>query len=126
MDSLKINTGVVRLQILDTDGTERGIFSFNPTDVKSAEKLSNVKVDYLRKQEEFSKKIDECVTENDKYKCLVEIVDYFKNLVDECFGAGSSEILFGDACTLEMFNDFFEGITPYYRKASEERMNKYK
>ena len=39
MESLQIRTGSISLKVLDDLGNERGIFTFNPEDVKSAEQL---------------------------------------------------------------------------------------
>ena len=77
------------------------------------------------KNKEFEEQVAKCETTEEKVNLLAEMVKYFKGLVDECFGAGTSEIVFGDANTLTMFYDFFEGITPYYEKASQQRMAKY-
>lgn len=125
MDSLKISTGRVRLQIVDEAGNQRGIFSFNPTDVESAKRILEIQKDYEVKVKEFSAKIDTADTIDEKIALMNEIVTYFKSIIDDCFGEGSSQILFGDEKSLDMFYDFFEGITPYYEKASKERMAKY-
>lgn len=125
MDSLQVRTGQISLRILDDEGEERGIFSFNPEDVESAKQVVLLQEELKVKNEEFDKQIEECETAEQKINLLSEIVQYFRGLVDKCFGEGSSDILFGNACTLSMFYDFFEGITPYYEKASKKRMAKY-
>lgn len=125
MESLKINTGVVHLQIEDPDGTPRGVFSFNPDDVGLAKRLLALHEELITKTEEF-----EAESKNVKSKLayadfLDEIVTYFTNAIDEAFGVGSSLVLFGGAKSVTMFDDFFEGIMPYFKKASDRRKAKY-
>lgn len=126
MESLKIRTGEVRIRILDDRDEERGIFKFNPEDIETTKKFLNVQKEFEVKQKEFLDKSEMCTTPDEKIELLSEIVDYLKTTIDDCFGQGSSQILFGDSCSLTMFEDFFEGITPYYEQASKTRVEKYK
>lgn len=125
MESLKIRTGSISLQILDDAGMERGVFTFNPEDIESAKRVIGLQQELERKQSELDTKAESCETDEEKVNLLIEAVDYLEDLIDKCFGAGTSNLLFGDAKTLSMFSDFFEGITPYYEKASKARMAKY-
>lgn len=126
MESLQVRTGQISLNILDDAGESRGVFKFNPEDIQSAKRVFELQSEFNVKQEEFQKRAEQCETPEQKLELLDEVVSYFRNLVDDCFGAGSSDLLFGNAKTLTMFEDFFNGITPYYQKASEARMAKYK
>ena len=126
MESLKIRTGEVRIRILDDRDEERGIFKFNPEDIETTKKFLNVQKEFEVKQKEFLDKSEMCTTPDEKIALLSEIVDYLKTTIDDCFGQGSSQILFGDNCSLTMFEDFFEGITPYYEQASKARIEMYK
>lgn len=126
MESLKIRTGEVRIRILDDRDEERGIFKFNPEDIETTRKFLNVQKEFEVKQKEFLDKSEMCTTPDEKIELLSEIVDYLKTTIDGCFGQGSSQILFGDSCSLTMFEDFFEGIAPYYEQASKARVEKYK
>lgn len=125
MESLKIRTGLISLKIVDDAGEERGIFTFNPEDIESAKRVIGLQAELERKQAEFDSKAESCETDEEKIDLLCEAVEYLEDLIDKCFGVGTSALLFGDAKTLSMFSDFFEGITPYYEKASKERMSKY-
>lgn len=126
MDSLQVRTGQISLRILDDAGEERGIFKFNPQDIQSAKRVVELQRELEEKQIEFDNRSKQCTTDIEKLELLDETVLYFRNLVDECFGAGSSDIVFGNCNTLSMFYDFFNGITPYYEKASKQRMDKYR
>ena len=125
MQSLQVRTGEISLQILDDEGTERGIFKFNPDDVQSAKRIFFFFLEFDVKSKEFDKRIEAAETTEDKVTILDEMVTYFEEVIDSCFGEGSSQVLFGNAKSLTMFDDFFEGILPYYQKASEKRMSKY-
>lgn len=125
MESLQVRTGQICLNILDDAGESRGIFKFNPNDLESAKRVLAFQAEFEEKQAEYEKRIEKCETTEDKVTLLSEICEYFENIIDECFGTGSSEILFGGARTLSMFDDFLNGIMPYYEKASKERIAKY-
>lgn len=126
MDSLQIKTGQVSLRILDDEGNERGIFKFNPEDIESAKRVIELQDKLVASEESFAERSKECKTAEEQLALLTETVDYYKGLIDECFGEGTSQLVFGDARTLSMFGDFIEGITPYYKKASEKRTSKYR
>ena len=125
MESLQIRTGQISLTILDDAGNERGVFKFNPEDIQSARKVLSLQQELAEKQVDFEIKSQACETPEDKVDMMEEVVDYFEGIIDQCFGEGSSKILFGDAKTLSMFEDFFNGIMPYYEAASKKRMAKY-
>lgn len=126
MESLQIRTGQISLMILDDAGDERGVFKFNPEDIELAKKVMNIQAELNVKTAEYEERSKFCETTESKVELLSEAVNYFKELVDTCFGEGTSALVFGDANTLSMFEDFFNGITPYFEKASKKRMEKYR
>lgn len=125
MQSLQVRTGQINLQILDDDGNERGIFSFNPEDVHSANKILSLQDEFDRAQEEFDIKSKQCTTPQEQAALLDEVVTYFEDIIDDCFGEGTSKLVFGNAKTISMFDDFINGIIPYYQNASKKRIAKY-
>ena len=128
MESLQVRTGQISLQILDDLGNERGVFKFNPEDVAAAKRFFSIQDEFDMKSKEFNARVSELENSGDTERqidLLNEIVEYLNSLIDECFGSGSSDLLFGGAKTLSMYYDFFTGITPYYQQASEKRMEKY-
>ena len=126
MDSLQVRTGQVSLRILDDAGEERGIFKFNPEDIESAKRLLEMQEELTKVNETFAERNKECKTADERIALLSETVNYFRGLIDNCFGDGTSDLVFGNARTLSMFSDFIEGITPYYTEASAKRTAKYK
>lgn len=125
MESLQIRTGQISLNVLDDQGESRGVFKFNPSDIESAKQVNLVQKEFEQREVEYQQRAEKCETVEDKVALLEEVVDYMEQSIDRVFGQGSSKILFGDAKTLSMFDDFFNGIAPYYNKAAEERMAKY-
>lgn len=125
MESLQVKTGQISLQILDDNGDPRGVFKFVPTDIESAKQILALQQEVDDKYKEFQELAKDADSADKQISLLGEVVDYFENRIDTIFGMGSSKILFGDAKTLSMFDDFFTGIMPYYKKASEERVSKY-
>lgn len=125
MASLQINTGVITLDILDDYGEKRGVFRFNPKDIQLAKQVFELQQEYSEKTKEFKARQEQADTPKKKLELLSDIVDYLTTRIDTIFGSGSSEVLFGGAKTLEMFTDFFEGLMPYFKEASNERMKKY-
>ena len=103
MDSLKISTGRVRLQIVDEAGNQRGIFSFNPSDIQSAKRIIEIQKEFEAKNSEFQARINNAETLEEKVTILDDLVSYFEGVIDDCFGSGSSQILFGDDKSIEMF-----------------------
>lgn len=125
MDSLQVRTGQISLRILDDNGDERGIFKFNPEDIESAKRVVSLQQELLEKNKELEARAESCTSQEEQVELLSEACAYFRNLVDQCFGAGSSQIVFGNNNSLSMFFDFFDGIIPYYEKASKNRTSKY-
>lgn len=125
MESLKIRTGQINLQIIGDDDEPRGVFSFNPEDVEAAKRYMSIRNEMTEKQKEFERQEERCETDEEKMQLLNDIVNYFEEKIDECFGSGSSKLLFGDNKSLSMFSDFFEGIAPYFEAASKKRIDKY-
>ena len=126
MDTLKIHSGVVRLNIEDEYGHSRGIFAFNPEDIESLKNIYKLQDEINQKQVELQEVANNCKTLDEKVEFITKTVQYYKGVIDRCFGEGTSQIVFGDCNTLEMFSDFLEGIMPYYEKANERRLAKYK
>ena len=126
MESLQIRTGMLALNILDDNGEVRGVFNFNPQDVKIGQKVFDMIADFQVKQLEFDKKKADCSGPEDVLKLLNEMIAYYKEEIDSTWGENSSKTLFGDANTITMFEDFFSGITPYYTRESKKRTAKYK
>lgn len=134
MESLRISTGGVRLCINDDPNR---VISFNPEDLAFAERFYALLGDFEEKEKDYQAKAEALQqnTETDDLgipknfgaalALLHETCDFMREKIDGVFGAGTSQTVFGDANTLDMFEQFFTGITPFVRKSREKRVLKY-
>ncbi|MBW7573917.1 hypothetical protein [Caproiciproducens faecalis] len=134
MDSLRIDTGEVRLCINDDPSR---VIAFNPTDISFAERFYGLLGEFEAKEKEYQEKAkalqrDTSVNEmgipknfGASLSLLRETSDFLREKIDTVFGVGTSQAAFGDANTLDMFEQFFTGITPFVQKAREKQVGKY-
>jgi hypothetical protein len=134
MDSIRIDTGEKRIAI--NDDPER-VIVFNPSDIVFAEKFYRVVGEFEAKQQEYISRSDEieAVTDKDsnglpanmeeRLALLRETCEYIREKVDYVFGSGTSQTVFGDAMTLNMFEQFFSGIMPFIRSTRTEKIKQY-
>jgi len=55
----------------------------------------------------------------------VELCNYLREKTDKIFGDGTSLKLFGEVRNLEVYQQFFDGILPFFKKARAEKVAKY-
>jgi hypothetical protein len=125
VDSISISSGAKRIAI-NRDGERVGEIVFSPKDVVLAEKFYKLVGEFEVKAEEFSRRVE--AIEGDigaGIALLNETCLYFRDRIDYLLGAGVSLMVFGDANTLDMFSQFFEGITPYFHRARVDKMKQY-
>lgn len=131
--SITIDTG--KLRILINDGP--GYIEFNPTDVRFVERFYGLIRDFETKEVEYRTRaekidLDKTVDGNGLPTTLPlmialahEVCEFMRLKIDELFGSGTSDTVFGDAMSVDMFEQFFKGITPFIQKARTERLTKY-
>lgn len=124
MEKLKISTGEMSLEI-ERNGEITGIFRFNPRDVAQAKRLFETQAQISEIDEDFIHRDKEAKTPLEKTQILEEYCKHQMDKIDYIFGAGSSEVLFGETKSRIAFQSFYDGIIPYYAKASKEAMKKY-
>lgn len=136
MDSIRVDTGEKEISI-ERNGTVVGQLVFNPSDVAFAERFQSLYAELkikLDENKEKAKEIDKHdeVDENgiplnskERLAFIREICEYMKTKVDELFGKGTSQMVFGDAVGLTMFEQFFQGITPYARGTRTKKVARY-
>lgn len=133
MESLRIDTGVIRLQINDGPG----YIEFNPASVQFAQRFYALIGDFESKLEEYETRSAaiEANTETDKnglpvnmperLALLEETCNYIRAKIDDIFGAGTSQTAFGDDLNLDVFEQFLVGITPFVQRARSKKVEKY-
>lgn len=134
MDSLHIDIGIKHIAI--NDDLNR-VITFNPSDVVFAEKFYNLIGEFETKQVEYSKRFEEIDLDNsvdgngipvnsgNKLALLREACEFIRGKIDWLFGDGTSQTVFGDAMTLDMFAQFFDGIKPFIEVARTSKIEKY-
>lgn len=134
MENLNIDDGTKRIMIND-DPTR--VIEFNPSDVVWVEKFQGLRKDFAVKELEFKKRCDEVdsctdVDENGipvnfeaRVALLREVCEFIREKIDQLFGAGTSKKAFGDTLNLDMFEQFFNGITPFIQAARNKKMAAY-
>jgi len=134
MQNIQIDTGDIRLSINDD---EARIITFNPKDSLFSEKFYHLVGNFHLQLGEFQKRAEELdadksLDENSipfniqaKFDLIKETCDYVRKEIDVVFGEGTSQIVFGDVMNLEIFPQFFEGISPFFKEARKEKVEKY-
>lgn len=134
MESLRIDTGAKRVMINDDPNR---VIVFNPSDVAFAERFYRLIGEFQDKQAEYQRRAEELeqnavVNENgipsnlaESLALLREACEFLRAKIDDLFGAGTSEKVFGDALSLDAFEQFFEGITPFVQTARSDKMTRY-
>lgn len=134
MESLNLETGTKRIAI---NGDPGRIIKFNPRDVLFAKKFYKLIEDFKIKLAEYDKKIEDLdanqdtdelgipVRFQDRLDLLIETSNWLRERIDWLFGEGTSKIAFGDEVELELFEQFFDGITPFISEAREEKIKPY-
>lgn len=135
MDSLRIDTGVIRLSINDD---ESRVIEFNPEDVVFVEKFYRLIKSFEEKEVEYRTRSEEIEKETglDSYgmpvnttkriELMNDLCDYMRGQIDGVFGDGTSQTVFGDTKTLNMFEQFYSGLMPFVNKARSKKMDKYR
>jgi hypothetical protein len=135
MDSIRIDSGVKQIAINDD---ESRVIEFNPKDIVFVERFYGLISEFEQKEVEFlekaraiddKKEIDAYgipVNTGESLKLLLEMCNYLRSQIDKVFGNGTSQIVFGETQTLNMFEQFFTGITPFIQEEREDRVKQYK
>lgn len=132
--SIYINSATVRLLINED---ESRVIEFNPEDLSFIEAFYDLIKEFDKKMAEFKgkeialekdKTVDKYGIPNNTAKRIAltrSVCTYLRNKVDALFGAGTSDTVFGKTNTLDMFSQFFEGITPYIEVSRTKKVEKY-
>ena len=61
----------------------------------------------------------------ERIKLIREICEWTREKIDAVFGKGTAQAAFGDSMSLDMFGQFFEGVTPYIEKERSKKISQY-
>ena len=136
MDSIKTSTGNKEVSV-ERDGKIAGVISFNPSDIIFAEKFYGLIGEFENKLAEYQARNDELdadksvdgnnvpVNLSARLSLLRDACEYIRGRIDHLFGIGTSQIAFGDALNLDMFEQFFNGITPFVQSVRADKIAQY-
>lgn len=133
MDNLNINLGIKRITI---NGDPNRVIEFNPSDVAFAERFYALMGDLNAKQAEYQKRAKQLESNSvttdglpvnfaANLALMREVCTFMRSKIDDLFGPGTSQTVFEDNNTLNMFEQFFTGITPFIQAARAEKTARY-
>jgi hypothetical protein len=123
-DSIHIDLGIKK--VLINNGPE--FIEFNPADIVFAERFYQLIKEFEQKQAEYrvrAQQIDANTAVDatgiplnvpDGLAMMREACEFMRGQVDTLFGAGTSQKVFGNSLSLDVFRQFFEGISPFTRQ----------
>lgn len=133
-DNIRIDSGIKRITINDDPNR---VIEFNPEDVVFVERFYNLLSEFKSSEKDFLERAKQLDTETEKdefgvpvnaaerIQLMKDLCDWCKEKIDHLFGEGTSKTVFGDANNIDMFIQFFEGITPFLESARNKKVNKY-
>lgn len=136
MEVIKTTTGLKEISV-ERDGAIAGVIRFNPSDVLFAEKFYHLVGEFEEKMEEYRARSGAIekntsldgnhlpVNMDERLALLHEACLFIRERIDHLFGAGTSQIAFGETLALDVFTQFFEGITPFVQHVRAEKLAQY-
>jgi hypothetical protein len=133
---MQLTTGQVTIPI-ERDGESVGNLVFDPGDAGFVDRFYGLISEFQAKEKEYRQKaakLDENkevdgfgipVNIGEGIALLKELCEYMRNQIDYIFGTGTSQLVFGDCRNPGVFEQFFEGITPYIQQARGVKISKH-
>ncbi|MEG1687759.1 MAG: hypothetical protein RR276_07740 [Angelakisella sp.] len=120
---MKLTSGTITVPV-ERDGQPVGELCFDPGDVAFAERFYRMTQGLTQREQQLRQQQDTPLGE--RLTQLTETVHWLRAQLDEIFGEGSSVMLFGEQCSLTLFQQFFEGIEPVIRRARDKKTARYR
>lgn len=133
---MEFKTGKVTIPVI-RDGETAGNVTFNPKSAEFTDAFYSLARAFEGKLKDFETRAkaldaDQGVSllglpNNGKEgtQFILEVCKFMRGELDKVFGAGTSDMVFGDYNSLDMFGQFFEEIVPYINEARKGIVNKY-
>lgn len=126
-DSIRVDTGAKRIEVNDAGEC----ITLNFADQSLPTRFFAMADDFQAKEPEYRAKAEalDANTELSDYERMrataqinLEFHTYFRERIDELFGADTCRKVFGDIVPgVELYGDFLTQITPYFEKYGKER-----
>lgn len=113
------------------------VVAFNPQDVGFVDRFFALMDNVEEKESEYKAKLEDIQKDDSlnsygiprairkEVELTAEICRYMREQVDMVFGAGTSQTVFGNLNTVDMFAEFFDGIAPHISAARSKAVKKY-
>lgn len=133
-NNLTIHSGEIRVTV--NQDPEREI-AFHPSDLHFAEGFYDLLTGFETKRRAFVEEEEKMRSQMEAHggasseymkKMLSrnrEMLQYLHEQVDVLFGEGAGDKICGGVNSLEMYEQFFNGIAPYIQQQRSEKMRKY-
>ena len=121
---LEISTSVITLNV-KRNGVDVGEFTFNPKDVRVATKVFTLEPLMKQKDKEYQEAMKNAKEMLERSQLTEDYITWNRKAIDNIWGDGTSQLMFGDTVENGMFDSFLEAMTKYYNQASDERTAKY-
>lgn len=123
--------------ILTINDDPNRVIEFNPSDIGFVERFFALMDSVEEKEAEYRNRLEELKEDTSmnsygvpkavgkEIKLTAEICAYMREQIDTVFGSGTSQTVFGEINTVDMFAEFFSGIAPHISAARSEAVKKY-
>lgn len=126
MESININLKNNKKRLIINED-ENKILEFNPNDMKTRKNFYNASKEVFNKQREFDIRIKQLKADDYEkaFELEQELFDMLKNIVDNVFGKGTTEMITDGAIDVTGVCNFIVAIAPYFKEVNEAQKNKY-
>lgn len=113
------------------------VIIFDPTDILFAEKFYRLAGEFEEQQGKYEKQMRELGSDHrvdqhgiplnflQRIEVAKTACQFMRDQIDILFGSGTSQMVFGNALSLDAISQFFTGIKPYIQQARREKVSKY-
>lgn len=130
METLHIDSGAVTVSI---NNDENRTITFYPTDVRFAEAFFDLARGFQEKQAEADEKLrgiresgaDAVQRSAAEFEVMHGVYAFMRAKIDEVFGPGTAQTVFGSHDSLGAYASFFRGLTPYVQRARRAEVERY-
>lgn len=127
MESINLNINDGKKKVILNDD-ENKVLIFNPNDLESRRKMYSVNGKILEYDKKFKEKVKTLKENKDvekEFELEEEMHNVIKNLVDDVFGEGVSDMITDKKTNPVALMNFLTAIMPYFLDKVENKRKKY-
>lgn len=134
MDTPSLKIDLNNIKLLINDGPD--FIEFNPDDILFIEGFYSLIEQFQLKQVQYQELLDKVdptlttpaglpLSAADTIAAMKDICTFARNKMDEIFGKGTSQKLFGNLLAFAPIEQFFTGILPYVKQRRATRLKEF-